>query len=738
MADYYRVNTRSDWMAVSGNALLTIINKQGSNKKITVSRVEIQNFGRQNRVSTIDTFAPGPVRIRGFRTPEIGGGEDVSFVKLDTSSPNIHPDFKFYRTCQATQNYFNYNGTTTYTASVTAGVATFTPTSPAPFWVANEHRDGERFFKVDDGANSGTYAIVVNTTASITIESTWASTVATTGTIVEVDIITADGFLKGQSATSTWLPNLNFGSLNSSGAESGRLWERAGNTNTNEIEIRPSETVAFAVDVVNSNLPMFVDSSIRIGTYTYVTSYYARLNSGENAILAIKNDSATTSCFLQNFLVCEAGDISTPYFQMVPISAINSQAFNDNGKKIVPAKYDTSSTNFTATLFEIFTNVPVVPSGVPISYIPEGATALAVPKGFNYLDTKDFVGPTYMALFPEAAAFKANNTTDASIAGQFPGTFGTQHSQWMSSVISPERQIVLREGEGFAIVSGAETATGTPAVGLSAFQSFDFSFDIKVENAVTPQISITNINTGSRLQIYNISAASEYLNQIINSSIYTASYEDGTGITTGDTVRVRLAYVGTTTAKLEYEVNAIAAATGFSILADQDNDAVYQTIGINGATVTEFTLDYPNVQVDINDTDGSTNLNRMYSWWCTERATEDGIRDIFGGILAEDAANFKVITSVVNLRLDNTTSTGVIFSGGQRLYRDDGAIPVTTSTTGGGSIVLYADKVYTVETGVSGLTPTEAAQLSQIDNLALETTAQDAVTNAKLAASLSA
>jgi hypothetical protein len=45
----------------------------------------------------------------------------------------------------------------------------------------------------------------------------------------------------------------------------------------------------------------------------------------------------------------------------------------------------------------------------------------------------------------------------------------------------------------------------------------------------------------------------------------------------------------------------------------------------------------------------------------------------------------------------------VIFTGDLRLYRDDGVAPVVTSTTGGGSITLYAGKVYTVAVG-SGVT----------------------------------
>jgi hypothetical protein len=55
------------------------------------------------------------------------------------------------------------------------------------------------------------------------------------------------------------------------------------------------------------------------------------------------------------------------------------------------------------------------------------------------------------------------------------------------------------------------------------------------------------------------------------------------------------------------------------------------------------------------------------------------------------------------------------------LYRDDGTSPVVASTTGGGSITLYADKVYVITTGGSALTPTESAKLMSLPSNALTT-----------------
>lgn len=226
--------------------------------------------------------------------------------------------------------------------------------------------------------------------------------------------------------------------------------------------------------------------------------------------------------------------------------------------------------------------------------------------------------------------------------------------------------------------------------------------------------SVTNIRAGSRIRVYNVTTATEVANEIVPDTTWSYAYDEGTAFTDGDVINIRLARCSGATAVVGYQATAVAGATGWSLFADQLDDDVYNTNGINGTTVTEFSFDYPNVQVDISDPDGATTITRLYAWWANEQTTLDGIRTLIGGLLAEDVANYKIINSVVDLKLDNTASTGVIFTGDLRLYRDDGAAPVVSSTTGGGSITLYAGKVYTVSVGASALTPAESAKLMSL------------------------
>jgi hypothetical protein len=227
---------------------------------------------------------------------------------------------------------------------------------------------------------------------------------------------------------------------------------------------------------------------------------------------------------------------------------------------------------------------------------------------------------------------------------------------------------------------------------------------------------IAGIQTGSRVQIYNVTTSAEIYNQVVAGTSLNYQYYNGTGITAGDEVRIRITRVNGLTAYLPYSVSTIATATGFSALAAQQVDAVYNLNAINGSLVTDYVTDYPNVQIDIDDADGSTTAARLYAWFANNLTTSQGIADWFGGITAEDNGNYKIVTSILDLKLDNIRATGVLFTGEARLYRDDGEIPVVATTTGGGSIVLYAGKVYTISVG-SGLSPSEQATLEKINTL---------------------
>lgn len=276
-------------------------------------------------------------------------------------------------------------------------------------------------------------------------------------------------------------------------------------------------------------------------------------------------------------------------------------------------------------------------------------------------------------------------------------------------------------------------AIATPITSLSIYADTDDASRSRKYPLDLTTVSLLDTVPGSRIQIYNVTKASEVSNTTVNGTSWNLSYVPGDSIDPGDVIRIRLTNASAAAAYREFQTFAIAAAGNWSVLAAQLPDPFYATIGVDGHGVAEFTADYAGSKVDINKPDGITSADRLYAWWTANLTTAEGIRNWFGGLTAEDDANFRVNTAALNLKLNNARSNGVQFLGDMRLFRDDGGMPVVSSTTGGGSIVLYAGKVYAVAMAGGGgggaLSPVQAAQLedlaSRVPGLALETTAQD-------------
>jgi hypothetical protein len=220
---------------------------------------------------------------------------------------------------------------------------------------------------------------------------------------------------------------------------------------------------------------------------------------------------------------------------------------------------------------------------------------------------------------------------------------------------------------------------------------------------------VIGIEVGSRIRVYNTATSTEISNEIVTGTEWSLLYSEGSDFTDGDVIEVRIAKSG----YLPNSFLTVATSTGWSSLASQEVDAVYSLNAINGSTVTELSGDFPNVQIDSNDADGETTVQRIYAWFSYIQTTEQGIRDFFEAMVAEDEVNYRVRSTVANLKLDNTIATPLMIVGG-RLYRDDGTTVIASTSN---SIQLDPLKAYPVEVGTSGLTPTESATLAILGTL---------------------
>ena len=92
--------------------------------------------------------------------------------------------------------------------------------------------------------------------------------------------------------------------------------------------------------------------------------------------------------------------------------------------------------------------------------------------------------------------------------------------------------------------------------------------------------------------------------------------------------------------------------------------------------------------MEINDGDGATTVQRLHAWYHYIVASADGVENFFGGIQAESVSKYKIVTAIVNLKINALTP--IILRGGV-LYRDDGQ---SIRQTGSQTIEMLPDEVY--------------------------------------------
>ena len=222
---------------------------------------------------------------------------------------------------------------------------------------------------------------------------------------------------------------------------------------------------------------------------------------------------------------------------------------------------------------------------------------------------------------------------------------------------------------------------------------------------VTQNVSITaeNLVDDTRVQLYNVTKDAELDNSVVSGGSgysYSADLQDA-GIDDGDTIRLRATYQSGTSAKKELNNSGIVTTIGLSFLNTQTDDSVYNSYGVDGSGITEFSWDNPNLEIDIDDPDNVTVIQRVGAWYSYYITTADGIRNLFGCIDWESLNSIKILASVCNLKLDNVDAVNPLFINGGRIYRDDDATVIATSS---GSIQMDYDPVY-----VTGVESTDIA-----------------------------
>lgn len=187
----------------------------------------------------------------------------------------------------------------------------------------------------------------------------------------------------------------------------------------------------------------------------------------------------------------------------------------------------------------------------------------------------------------------------------------------------------------------------------------------------------------------------------------------GTDYDTDDTLELRAAYVSGDTAKLPIVESLTAPSTTSvnSAPTTQQAHTVYNSIGIDGSSRTEFSADYSNLEVDIVIAADFFGQNFM-AWWVYNEATLNGLRNFIGAYTLLDEGNMRNNTSVLTVRFDNLTTTNIKQIDNVRIFADDLSYPVKNPSTGGGAIdINWRVPVQTI-TVSGGISPTDAAAIA--------------------------
>lgn len=239
-------------------------------------------------------------------------------------------------------------------------------------------------------------------------------------------------------------------------------------------------------------------------------------------------------------------------------------------------------------------------------------------------------------------------------------------------------------------VTGTVSNSGT---GLVTITKVNTSIGTVGSNVTTQQfatIAAPNLLVGTRVRIYNVTDSVELFNGVLAGAGFSQSFR----YTADKTVRLTATYTSGATAKLGVLATGVFTSGGLTFLDAQEDDTVYNGYAINGSAVTGFTADYANDEINLTT---ATNYSAasLYAWWIYNSTTSQGISDFFGGIVAQDAANLEINVAIVDLYLDNTTSSFVYQTDTIRIFRSDDAYPARTITTGGGGIAVnWLSNVY--------------------------------------------
>ena len=266
-----------------------------------------------------------------------------------------------------------------------------------------------------------------------------------------------------------------------------------------KVIVSPGESVAAVLHFSNEQVFGYVTVEFRnttTGEQYAINEWTYALTNGD-ALFTATNTHGTDDYEVIGFDFQVMGTVTaTPYYQLVPFAAIDTDHIADTKLDAITdvLKFDTTDPD-PSTYMQMLYDCSLSPLGVPPGYLSEGSTGS--PKGFNYIQTKDFLGPLYASFFPERAYMGTATTVDGLL------NFRHNRVKRRNRVESTDSSIVLRPGEGIALVGAAETAVVASAVEVNGWNVCEIVIDIEVLPLYAPELVLTGLQPDTEVRIFD-------------------------------------------------------------------------------------------------------------------------------------------------------------------------------------------------------------------------------------------
>jgi len=259
-----------------------------------------------------------------------------------------------------------------------------------------------------------------------------------------------------------------------------------------------------------------------------------------------------------------------------------------------------------------------ITAGTPV-FTAGGQIAMPT-TGDQVIATMDYFAIGHTSLANIAPTL--TGTLTGNMSYEFQYDFG---SGWNGSWLTLDAATLSGTGAitpvaGFKIKIRVTTVTPDPTNALTSIR-IDTVTDAVSQLLPYPYktdalVSVSPIVSGSHIQLYNVTKATELYNGIPGISL-AYEYYNGIEISSGDTIRLRVRKNG----KEDVELNTTATNTGSSFLVSQEVDP-----HCTGATISNYSVDFVNKKIRATGSRDAFTCQEVADIICTEEATTDGIR----------------------------------------------------------------------------------------------------------------